>query len=142
MRRVLLRYELRRALAKEQWVPYIRLAPAVQSVIDRALARMIEERRQDSSFDQVICESNPAPDGVTDAYKWRATHPVKVKLRVPLFELDCLICSEADPAFKYDRLRLYELVHWLRASQRVDTVADFLQEHDMIELTKLLKGLR
>lgn len=97
------------------YILYSSLPRSVEEIVSNHLAYMAENEEAVTEFDRVLVEMNPAPGRVTNHFKWRATQPVRVNLKIPRFQLEMQLIRVAYPERKLDKIDLSDMVYHLRA---------------------------
>ena len=127
------------AASTEAYVLYSRLPRVVKEQVNLYLADMAETQKAETEFERTLVEMNPAPDRVSNHYKWRATQPVRVRLKVPRFQLEMQLVRSAYPERKLDAVDLSDMVLHLRAVGDEQSVIDLVEQVGIEGLAALVK---
>lgn len=103
------------AASVESFILYPKLPFEVKKHVDACLAAMAADQHASTEFERALIEINPAPDRVTNHYKWRGTQLVRVRLKIPRFQLEMQLVRSAYIGRNLDNVDLSSMVYHLRA---------------------------
>lgn len=103
------------AASVESFVLYSKLPFEVKKYVDACLAAMAADQHASTEFERALIETNPAPDRVTNHYKWRGTQLVRIRLKIPRFQLEMHLVRAAYIGRNLDNVDLSGMVYHLRA---------------------------